>query len=91
MNYAQRINHFPTMSVISRKNTLALTLAKMKEEFPQDYDYYPRTFLYPNDTAKILHYFTEARKRGLVKTFIVKPEAGCQGRGIYLTQNPSDF
>lgn len=79
------------MSVIARKNTLALTLAKMRDQFPTEYDFYPRTFLYPNDQAKIRHYFVESRKRGLVKTFIVKPEAGCQGRGIYLTQNPADI
>jgi len=30
MNYLQRINHFPLMSLIARKNTLATTLAKMK-------------------------------------------------------------
>jgi tubulin polyglutamylase TTLL6/13 len=27
------------------------------------------------------------RKQGKAQTFIVKPEAGCQGRGIYLTRN----
>jgi tubulin polyglutamylase TTLL6/13 len=25
------------------------------------------------------------------KTFIVKPDASCQGRGIYLTKNVEDF
>jgi tubulin polyglutamylase TTLL6/13 len=91
LSSVQRINHFPAMSVISRKNTLALTLARMKEQFPLDYDFFPRTFLLPNDAPKLHHYFAEARRRGLAKTFIVKPEAGCQGRGIYLSQNPADL
>jgi tubulin polyglutamylase TTLL6/13 len=91
MSHQQKVNHFPNMGIIARKNTLATTLARMKEQFPQDYDFLPRTFLYPNDYPKIRHYFVESRKRGLVKTFIVKPEAGCQGRGIYITQNPNDF
>ena len=73
MTSAQRINHFPAMSVICRKNTLALTLARMKEQFPLDYDFFPRTFLLPNDAIKLQHYYTEARRRGLAKTFIVKP------------------
>lgn len=79
------------MSVISRKNTLALTLARMKEHFPLDYHFFPRTFLLPNDSVKLSQYFSEARRRGLAKTFIVKPEAGCQGRGIFLTQNPAEL
>ena len=79
------------MGIISRKNNLAVTLCKLKDIFPRDYDYFPRTFLYPNDLSKIRYYFVESRKKGLLKTFIVKPQAGCQGRGIYLTQNPADF
>jgi hypothetical protein len=45
------------MAVITRKNTLAVTLGKMKEQFHEEYDFIPRTFLYPNDYAKIRNYF----------------------------------
>lgn len=75
------------MSVIARKNSLAMTLTKMKEQFPKEYNFYPRTFLYPKESSNVLHYYVESRKKGLLKTFIIKPEAGCQGRGIFLTQN----
>jgi len=34
MNHQQKINHFPNMSIIARKNNLAVTLGKMKEQFP---------------------------------------------------------
>jgi hypothetical protein len=57
MQYQQKINHFPNMGIIARKNTLAVTLSSMKEFFPEDYDYFPRTFLYPNDYSKIKHYY----------------------------------
>ena len=79
------------MQVIARKNSLANTLANMKELHPKDYDFFPRTFLYPNDLAKLKSYYFESRKRGLLKTFIVKPEGGCQGRGIYLTQTLNEL
>lgn len=79
------------MSVISRKNTLAANLGRMKVNYPKDYCFYPRTFLYPADVVKLKQYYQESRKRGLLKTFIVKPEASCQGRGIYLTQNLNDI
>lgn len=32
--------------------------------------------------------FSKVRKS---KTFIIKPETGCQGRGIYLTKNLKDI
>lgn len=31
--------------------------------------------------------YHECRQQGKAQTFIVKPEASCQGRGIYLTRN----
>lgn len=34
-----------------------------------------------------LQAYHDCRQQGKAQTFIVKPEAGCQGRGIYLTRN----
>jgi tubulin polyglutamylase TTLL6/13 len=31
--------------------------------------------------------YYEAVTKGKVRTYIVKPEADCQGRGIFLTRN----
>ena len=44
------------------------------------------TFMIPGDYTDLKTYHTN-RKLGKAQTFIVKPEAGCQGRGIYLTRN----
>lgn len=44
------------------------------------------TFLLPNDYLELKCYNMN-RKEGKAQTFIVKPEASCQGRGIYLTRN----
>jgi tubulin polyglutamylase TTLL6/13 len=89
MQSHQKINHFPGMSVLSRKNNLAKNLYKMQAAYPQHYSYAPKTFLLPADLSLLRAYYNDARRRGVVKTFIVKPEASCQGRGIFLTQSLS--
>ena len=40
----------------------------------------------PGDYNELREYHKN-RKQGKAQTFIVKPEASCQGRGIYLTRN----
>lgn len=75
------------MNTLHRKNNLAKNLYRLQENCPEDYDYFPRTFLLPYDHLRLKNYFQETRKRGILKTFIVKPEANCQGRGIFLTQD----
>ena len=83
----QKINHFPGMNTLHRKNNLAKNLYRLQEEFPDDYNFFPRTFLLPHDHLRLKNYYQEIKKRGIQKTFIVKPEANCQGRGIFLTQD----
>lgn len=39
----------------------------------------------PNDYAE-LKWYHDNRQAGKAQTFIVKPEASCQGRGIFLTR-----
>jgi tubulin polyglutamylase TTLL6/13 len=82
MQHYQKINHFPGMYSISRKNYLAMNLSKLKKKFQDDYNFYPKTWLYPSDSAEIKT-FLQSTKDGFL---IVKPEASCQGRGIFLTK-----
>jgi tubulin polyglutamylase TTLL6/13 len=79
----QKINHFPGMYTLARKNTLANNLNNMKRLFPELYDFFPPTWILPHDGADFRAQFNEKR----AKTFIVKPEASCQGRGIFLTRH----
>lgn len=83
----QKINHFPGMNTLSRKNNLAKNMSKMQAAFPELYTFIPKTFILPGDNAIFRSYHQEARRKGLDKTFIVKPEASCQGRGIFLSQS----
>ena len=43
----QKVNHFPGMSALSRKNNLARNLAKLHKIFPKEYNFTPRTWLFP--------------------------------------------
>jgi tubulin polyglutamylase TTLL6/13 len=43
----QKVNHFPGMFQLARKNHLARNLTKMLKEFPEDYKFFPKTFLLP--------------------------------------------
>lgn len=81
----QRINHFPGMNNIARKNRLAQNLEKMRRVFPKEYSFYPRTWVLPLELADFRAQFDSRGKSS--RFYIIKPDSGCQGRGIYLTQN----
>ena len=49
----QKINHFPAMFQIARKNYLARNLKKMKKQFPKDYKFFPKTWLLPSEANEL--------------------------------------
>jgi tubulin polyglutamylase TTLL6/13 len=74
------------MAVLSRKNNLGKNLMAFRQKFPEHYDFFPITWSLPSDWSELQAYH-DSRQQGKAQTFIVKPEASCQGRGIYLTRN----
>jgi len=76
----------------------------MLRRYPRDYDFYPKTWLLPsdgNEFRQFLQKFSTAKggsnadyveddedTQRKKPAFIVKPEASCQGRGIFLTMTP---
>ncbi|KAF6199972.1 hypothetical protein GE061_006270 [Apolygus lucorum] len=87
MKRYQRINHFPGMLEICRKDTLARNLHYMLKQFPKDYNFFPRTWCLPEDYVDML----EFSKSNPGKTYILKPCRGSEGRGISITKNPKHF
>lgn len=85
MHRWQRINHFPGMSNVARKGRLAQNLDRMRRTFPHEYSFYPRTWVLPVEWGAFKAEFDANGKT--TRTFIVKPDNGCQGRGIFLTQD----
>lgn len=51
----QKINHFNGMLEICRKKSMARNLSKMAKIFPEHYDFFPKTFLLPNDMQVRAH------------------------------------
>eukprot|EP00756_Hemistasia_phaeocysticola_P009575 Hpha_TRINITY_DN14918_c4_g2::TRINITY_DN14918_c4_g2_i1::g.142982::m.142982/K16582/TTLL6_13; tubulin polyglutamylase TTLL6/13 len=84
----QRINHFPCMHLICRKNALSGTLGRIRKYrrergIPKDAsNFFPRTWSLKSERNLIRTQTVSGR------TYIVKPSAGCQGKGIFLTPHP---
>ncbi|XP_061302466.1 tubulin polyglutamylase TTLL13 isoform X2 [Pezoporus flaviventris] len=87
MKRFQKINHFPGMIEICRKDLLARNLNRMLKLFPKEYKIFPRTWCLPADYGDFRAYGGTRRKRA----FICKPDSGCQGKGIFVTRNPEDI
>lgn len=82
----QCINHFPGMPNIARKNRMGQNLNRMQKLFPKEYSFYPRTWVLPGELADFRQQFDNNGVALNNKIFIIKPDAGCQGRGIFLTR-----
>ncbi|XP_078264211.1 tubulin polyglutamylase TTLL7 [Rhinoraja longicauda] len=85
-NY-QRINHFPGMGEICRKDCLARNMAKMIKSQSQEYCFTPRTWIFPAEYTQFQNCIKELRKKRRQKTYIVKPANGAMGHGISLIRN----
>lgn len=79
--------NFVGMLEICRKDLLARNLNRMSKLYPKDYNFFPKTWCLPADLGDALNY-SRLRKN---KTFILKPDAGSQGRGIYITKTLKDI
>ena len=78
----QRVNFFPGISCLTRKDGLSINLMHQRKRFPQEYDFFPETFVLPTDFLQFKAQVTRSREKS---TFIVKPQASSQGKGIFLT------
>ncbi|XP_011677515.1 tubulin polyglutamylase ttll6 isoform X3 [Strongylocentrotus purpuratus] len=87
MKKYQKVNHFPGMTEICRKDLLGRNMTRLLKLFPKDYAIFPRTWVLPADYGDY-QAFCRTKKN---KTYICKPESGCQGKGIFITKNPKDI
>uniref|UniRef100_A0A4X1UMZ9 Tubulin tyrosine ligase like 6 n=1 Tax=Sus scrofa TaxID=9823 RepID=A0A4X1UMZ9_PIG len=87
MKSYQKINHFPGMAEICRKDLLARNMSRMFKMFPKDFHFFPRTWCLPADWGDLQNY-GRSRKN---KTYICKPDSGCQGRGIFITKTVKEI
>ncbi|XP_053137914.1 tubulin polyglutamylase TTLL11 [Hemicordylus capensis] len=80
------------MTEMVRKITLSRAVRTMQELFPEEYNFYPRSWVLPDEFAIFLAevHLMKERNPSWKPTFIVKPDGGCQGDGIYLIKEPTD-
>ncbi|KAH9577011.1 hypothetical protein CY35_01G192400, partial [Sphagnum magellanicum] len=86
LKQGQKINHMYGMLAICRKKSLFQSLSTMRKMFPTQYRYFPRAYILPNHLPNLLACFNSPK----VKTFILKPNNGSQGRGVVLAQSVAD-
>jgi hypothetical protein len=55
----QRINQFPLMHRLTKKKYLALNLNRMREQEPHEYDFYPRSWVLPQELQQVKDYYAE--------------------------------
>ena len=68
------------MYALARKDHLARNLGRMYKRYPDEYKFFPQTWLLPADFGDFKKQFkdsTNKRKQIGRKTFISKPEASC--------------
>ena len=77
---AIKINRIPEMSHIAHKKVTTMFLNIFRDYFPNDFDFFPRSFLIPEELDSLEKEFI-SNKGSL---YCAKPTAGSHGDGISL-------
>ena len=91
----QKLNHFPGMTEIAHKCKLARNLNRLRNVIPELYNFHPETFNLPVDylafeNAALGDQEQRKGKGGKSnKSYIIKPDDGACGVGIFITRKPS--
>ena len=91
----QKLNHFPYSYYLGRKDQLYRNYQIQAEQFKDEYDFMPKSYIFPYDSTKFETDRSFATASDMKKKFwIFKPTASSCGRGIKLidanTEIPSD-
>ncbi|KAM3599993.1 uncharacterized protein V6R79_015320 [Siganus canaliculatus] len=88
-----QVNKFPGMIEMLRKINMSRAMRTMQELFPDEYDFYPRSWILPEEYQQFTTQIRMVKEMDATvnPTFIVKPDGGSQGDGIYLIRDPSDL
>ena len=88
----QRVNKIPSMHFLCFKSTLFSELNKMRALFPEHFEFYPHTYLLPDDFPALMreHTFVCGRT-ATAPTWVIKPRSGCCGKGIHFVQSSQEL
>ena len=59
----QKTNHFPAMYQITRKTYLAKNLKRLQKLYPLDFDFFPRTWVLPNEINELRAFASQKPKK----------------------------
>lgn len=81
------------MNEMARKISLTRALSTMQKLYPDEYDFYPRSWFIPAQLTDFYddYYNHLEMNLGRIPWYIVKPDEGSQGCGIYLIQSPEQL
>ncbi|CAM9833825.1 unnamed protein product [Chrysoparadoxa australica] len=79
----QRFNHLPGLAFFAKKAGLATMMRRMFMAAPDEFRFYPRTWILP---MEMNDFKTEFVRGSSSSVYIIKPDCGSQGRGIFLTK-----
>jgi hypothetical protein len=85
------VNRFPGMQDACEKVSFCRAIRQRLPFCPSLADFVPPTWLLPEEYGIILHKMDEAAQAGQQQAFIVKPEYGLQGDGIFIVRNRVDL
>ena len=80
---------YPGIGSISRKNQMARNLMRMAKHYPEQYNFFPKTWVLPSDSNDLRNFFAanSQNPNNHKVTYIVKPDGMSQGKGIFLSRN----
>jgi len=72
------------MSELAKKNLLSKNMNRMVKALPAEFGFSPVTFSLPGELEPLKSWMLSQKRK---PTVIIKPDSGCQGRGIFLTKS----
>ncbi len=89
----QHYNHFPYTFALGRKDYMYKHYKKYRNQFKEDYNFVPETFILPEDGNDFLEKYKNIipnLANSKIK-FIIKPVGSSRGRGIRILSDKSEF
>ena len=72
------------MYLIANKSNLARHLNKCQQAFPEEFKFFPKTWVLPTEMHELRAHYESSRGKMMM---ICKPSQACQGKGIFITKN----
>jgi len=92
LNEYQKINHFPSISEITRKDKLCDNIINMQIKYSkEEFNFIPETFILPDEFDEFQETYQKfINQNGYSQYWIVKPFSLSRGRGIFLIDDISE-